>query len=361
MPYEENEVLPIAVFYGLNPLNEEYVPVSEPMLFLEEELFYVYSAQLDLSKLKEYIQKEIVNKILVKIPSLLDQRNHLMHFIEVLTYTQFNHQVEKEIDALFAKFGISKKDVGQERFDQFVKENPEIVEDIEKMILFDVYSVVDENEEIKEKDLKKKLLKDFLRHIDQKYWFSFFSQADSEMKIDIMQELNEKLLRLLYIVNIADYLGFLFMELAQNAEKAHYEYIIGKYLKDIENKEAFIAELENRTKLKELILKNKESLEIEVFSFKSEETHRIRISLVNKGILPDLIQEKIESKMQAENSQKSLSDYFEQSDAMLGAGLGMFYVSYIKEECKKQGLDFVTMIESNFSEEKVRASFELII
>lgn len=317
---------------------------------------------LDFEVLENLIQSTFSNEVLLKTDSLLDFRTKVMAFIKNLTLILFGREMQKESEEVFKRFGFKKTSLQHKDFKDFLKENHLTIEHFREMLLIDAFSIIEVEKEIRDKEDKKNILEQFIAEIGTEYWHYFYFDAGPETKIDLIQALNEKLIKLLYSVHIGDYLSLLFMELAQNAEKSHYEYILAKEFQiPQENLSPHIKEKENRLALQKFIREKDLYLKAEFLFFQEPDFHKMVIKLYNFGLIEKSVENKLQEKMNQTHSQKSLGEFFEDSDNLLGAGLGLFYVSYIKEECENQGFIFDSYIQSFPEQEEVCAVFEFLL
>ena len=72
---------------------------------------------------------------------------------------------------------------------------------------------------------------------------------------------------------------------------------------------------------------------------------RLQITLYNKVDEFQEVKENIESKMSANTSKKSLIDFYRQMpDGEEGTDLGLYYLSYLDDACKKVSVKFESLV-----------------
>ncbi|HCL57551.1 MAG TPA: hypothetical protein DHW82_11160 [Spirochaetia bacterium] len=352
--------LPFSGYYYLTEEGKnEFRKAGLNLLYNEKQEAYFYISQIDFSFLFGLAKNFYLKKVVLLSSALLENRTEWSHLVRDLTYILFDKEVKEETDRVFSQYGFNASKISKEEIESFSMNYQETREEFKKMLLFDTYTIVEDSKEIKDKDEKKKVLSDFIESISEKHWYFLYVSARTEEKISIMEEMYQKLVKLLYIVNIADYLALLIMELAQNAEKAHYEWIAKNEFQQMEQTESFIRQKENRQKIKEKIEEKEIYLEISILWEQIDDKHKLKISILNKGKIQEEKQEEVKNKIEVRTERKPLADLFHNPDQELGAGLGLFYISYIKEECEKQFLEFSSFIE--MKEEEVEVSFEITL
>jgi len=312
--------------------------------FLEE----VYTREIDLISRKSEIQditkllfySLIYNKFIPHLREVLLNTNLIEKYNMKNPSTKITHDTkfdEQKIKAFFA----SRK------------------EEISKMItniLKKPYKIIDEDKDIKEKDEKKNILKTMLNHITLREWFLFFLITTDARERDIVTErISDLMIIYLGKTKIADYLGFLVVELIQNAEKATLEKaakIKGIVKKDDDSRtvDNILKDVNTRNKIIEISKQMGYFVELS-WKFKDVgdrlNSIRYEITVSNKGVIPKAKRNEVKNKSQTDIEGLSLADFYQDTGQELGAGLGLFYISYINEESVKQGIKFSSIIDSD--------------
>ena len=74
----------------------------------------------------------------------------------------------------------------------------------------------------------------------------------------------------------------------------------------------------------------------------------MQITLYNKDDEFQEVKENIESKMAANLSKKSLIDFYRQMpDGQEGTDLGLYYLSYLEDACKKVNVKFESIVNQS--------------
>lgn len=177
---------------------------------------------------------------------------------------------------------------------------------------------------------------------------------------------------------ISDYLSAAFLEWVQNAEKINLKHAFTLWSQEYEARtgqphhfstvdQALLEDMQYREILTELAEKQNITLRIN-WKFGRSRHGRgtdpssiadlavVRIRLVNKGLIGDWVRKNIETKINTSTREKHLGEFWQppQDDRQLGSGLGLIYTAYLKNECRRQGIDvFVQTREEKPADETI--------
>ena len=148
---------------------------------------------------------------------------------------------------------------------------------------------------------------------------------------------------------IAEYISLMVMELALNCENANMRKEAKNMYRGVEDSEAVLYEPEIRKKIIQE-LENKHEL---VFiswklgggSMSIGKQGRLQITLYNKDDEFQEFKENIQEKKSANLAKKSLIDFYREiPEGQGGTDLGLYYLSYLDEACKKVNVKFESLV-----------------
>jgi hypothetical protein len=148
---------------------------------------------------------------------------------------------------------------------------------------------------------------------------------------------------------IAEYISLIVMELAINCENNNLRKEASISYRGLEDSERLVYDNEIRAKIiQELIRKN----ELVFISWKLGggstsigKQGRIQITLYNKNDEFQEVKENIETKKSANVNKKSLIDFYrELPEGQEGTDLGLYYLSYLDDACKKVNVKFESLV-----------------
>ncbi len=326
--------------------------------------------------IQKLIVKRMISDIFVAKPSLLEKRNEIMDITKLVIY-----------GILYKKFGpqLSKILVSTEMMDRYNKKNAtkkitlnskfnydaisklfemkkEEITGLKKLMLARPISMIDTDEEIRPEDkLEKKLIvTKFVEMIDKQAWYMFYLISQTDERQTIIKQVEQQLIDYLEKTKVADYFSLMLMEIIQNAEKAHLEKIARQknMLKPTDNIDNFLRDKGCREMAIEQAKKWNHYLNLS-WKFENpnveldEEEYKLQVQVVNKGVVEQKAKKSMQSKIKTEVKESSLANFYEHSDAdKLGAGLGLFYLSYIDEACRNFNIKFESRIITDEKKEE---------
>src|SRR6056297_2227135 len=144
--------------------------------------------------------------------------------------------------------------------------------------------------------------------------------------------------------NIADYLSLLVLELATLSEKSLMQKAVDTYLQRKVDIAHFMKNREDRVKVLETMEAHNEkstiSWRIQGRHGTITETNPFQIMFFNRSVKTDSVRREIEDKKHIETQGKDLSEFYEQLSMGEEDQLGMYYLTYLQEECRRQGTLF---------------------
>lgn len=324
---------------------------------------------LEVPFLKTILRQGYFEEIYCTALALIDKKEALQDISKLIFYSLIYNKFKPHLSHIILSSDLVErynyknptKKIGsdtrfnEQKIKQFFTERKNLISDLINFILREPFKVIDQDDEIKEKDEKKGILKTFLQHIPLKEWFLFFLVTNNqEERNRIIARISDLMLTYLGKTKISDYIGFLLVELIQNAEKASLSKAI-KVKKLAEDEEKFLKDASNREIAKEMAMQMNYFIEtswkikfMDATSLSHVGSIRFEIMVSNRGVIPKTVRKKVKAKQDVDiDKGQSLADFYEEGSQMLGAGLGLFYISYITEESSRQGIRFDSTIESD--------------
>ena len=179
------------------------------------------------------------------------------------------------------------------------------------------------------------------------YIITLFHKADgfSDMIVSIRNLLSSYMEK----SKVAEYISVMVMELALNNENANIRKEAKNMFPNVDDINALLLEPETRTKIvKELQRKRvlvSVSWKLGGGSTSIGKQGRLQITLYNKDDEFQEVKENIESKMSADTQKRTLIDFYrELPDGQEGTDLGLYYLSYLDDACKKVNVKFESLV-----------------
>jgi hypothetical protein len=227
-----------------------------------------------------------------------------------------------------------------------------------------VSSVIDELFSLREEELKsyseedRQMLRfkaeNFLHHLNPIVWVLMARERGSSLFAQTVGSIEQEIWAYLNKTNIADYLSLLVLELATLAERSLMEHAVQTYLQGRVNLEYFMKNREDRLKVLQSL---SEHNEMATLSWKIQSRHGsltelnpFQIILYNRSVEHANMRQELEDKKQLKTQGKGLFEFYENLPGDRSDELGMYYLTYLQEECKRQGTLFDSYVNDNIGQ-----------
>ncbi len=334
--------------------------------------------------LQRLILNKFINSIDVDRIELLTKRSDIIDVTKLLVYgilyKKFKPTLKHilyESDAMYKliqaqKIRNIKPDFkfNPEVVNNFMLSNDKTIRTLKLSLTYDPIALVNKDRSLDqdEKNKKRLIVERLIDQIDNNTWFMYHFLNKSNTKLDILHNMNEVVSAFVYKTNIADYISLILMELIQNAEKVHYQRIakIKNFVADEKQFEAVIRMKDFREELNDYAKKNNHMLNLN-FSIDGDHTNmqnkmRLQIAITNKGLIMERTRRALQDKSIKHTSEKSLANFYRDSgEKKTGAGLGLYYLSYVEDECKKADIKFESRIISDHNRDETTVTLYLYI
>lgn len=323
------------------------------------------------SSLQNMILTDYISKIEISMPEFVSRRQEIMDLSKVIVYSILYKQFDREIfDSLIQcdcvrrhnrtnpsqlideQTKISDK---QLRNHLVVKDN--VIQQSRQTILDPVWKSIMSNKDYspEEKNVYLLMTEKFLNRLSLMNWYIItkFFKADGFDQIlsSIRKLLNEYMEK----SKIPEYISVMIMELALSSENTNMKKEARALYKGIDNSETLIYDPEIRSKIIEELIRNHElvflSWKIGGGSSAIGKSGSLNITLYNKDDEFHDVKENIESKMAANLNKKSLIDFYKQTEGEGNTDLGLYYLSYLDDACKKVGVKFDSLVNQFASDD----------
>ncbi|MGP1431980.1 hypothetical protein [Treponema sp.] len=329
-----------------------------------------YGISLD-SFMPENIQRLIlanyISKIEISQAELVSSRQEIMDLSKLivfsLLYRQYDAFIFKQILAspVIKKWNRlnptsiidEKSHINQQYLADLLKKNEDIIYQTKKEILEPLYTFINKATGMRAEDKNMKLFlgEKFLNNLRPFTWFiitKFKNAPDFDLIVrTIRTSLNEYMDK----TKIAEFTSLLLMELIQSAENMNMRNAAKVLFQHKENLQETLYD----PKVRQLIIAELKRKDEKVFvswkigggSNTSIGTQgKMQISLYNRAKSAEAVKENLNDMKKADVKRNSLIDFYKaQPEGSDVCSLGMYYISYLIEQCEKVNVHF----ESNAS------------
>jgi len=214
-----------------------------------------------------------------------------------------------------------------------------VIEEIFRLHSSEVGSLSEE-----ERNLLQLKAENFLEQLNPIFWVLLARERGNANFARTIEAFEGVVWSYLAKTNIADYLSLLVLELATLSQKSLMQTAVDTYLKGRVDLDHFLKNKEDRLKVLETMEAHNEkatiSWRIQGRHGTITETNPFQIIFFNRSVKADSVRREIEDKKHLETQGKDLSEFYSQLPGGQEDELGMFYLTYLQEECRRQGTLF---------------------
>ena len=315
--------------------------------------------------LQNMILVNYISKIEISMSEFVSVRQEVMDLSKVVVYSLLYKHFDRQLFADFIQTDAVQKHnrknptqlidertkMSENQLRQILASQKATVQLAKKEILDPVWKSLMENKDysLEEKNIYLLMTEKFLNRLSLMNWYIItkfyrtegFSQINIAIR-HLLQVYMEK-------SRVAEYISILVMELALNSENTNMRKEAKRMFAGIEDVDALIYDPEQREKIVAELKRNHEqvfiSWKLGGGSSAIGKQGRLQITLYNKDDEFQEVKENIESKASADTNKKSLIDFYrELPEGQESTDLGLYYLSYLDDACKKVNVKFESIV-----------------
>ena len=314
---------------------------------------------------QQMILLDYISKIEISMSEFVSSRQEVMDLSKVIVFSLLYKQFDREIfNALIlcecvrkwnrtnpAQLIDEKTKMSERQLRTKLLNKEGLIANTRKIILEPIWKSILSNKDYspEEKNIMLLMSEKFLNKMSLMNWYiiTLFAKNDgaNEMYIAIRNLLNAYMEK----SKVAEYISVMVMELALNNENTNIRKEARNMYQGVDDIGALVFDPEVRAKIvKELQRKH----ELVFLSWKLGggsssigKQGRLAITLYNKDDEFQEVKETIENAKASNTGKKTLIDFYRDlPDGEEGTDLGMYYLSYLDEACKKVNVKFDSMV-----------------
>ena len=310
---------------------------------------------------------DYISKIEISMPEFVSSRQEVMDLSKLIVYSLLYKQFDRDIYSALIQCSCvrdhnrkhpanlidEKTKIGEKQL-RVALSNPRmdaIIQEKRREILEPVWAGIRENKDysIEEKNIYMLMSEKFMNRMSLMNWYIItLFQKDPNFEQMIVQ-IRNLLAQYMEKSKVAEYISVMVMELALNSENTNIRKEAKRMYPDVDDLDALVLDPEVRSK----IVKTLESKHSLVFlswklgggSSSIGKQGRLQITLYNKSDDFQEIKDDIETKMTADTKKRTLIDFYRELPAgQEGTDLGLYYLSYLDDACKKVNVKFESLV-----------------
>ena len=306
---------------------------------------------------------DYISKIEISMPEFVSSRQEVMDLSKIvvfsLLYKQFDRDiymsiiqcdcVRKHNRANPAHLIDEKTKMSEKQLRSILVNKDAIIGQVRKEILDPVWNSIRENKEysIEEKNVYMLMTEKFMNRMSLMNWYIITLFHKSDGFAEMISSIRNLLAQYMEKSRVAEYISVMVMELALNNENTNIRKEAKGLYPAVDDINSLVVDPEVRSKIvKELQRKRvlvSVSWKLGGGSTSIGKQGRLQITLYNKDDEFQEVKENIEMKATADTNKKTLIDFYRDVPDG-GTDLGLYYLSYLDDACKKVDVKFESLV-----------------
>jgi hypothetical protein len=315
--------------------------------------------------IQNMILVDYISKIEISMSEFVSKRQEIMDLSKLIVFSILYKQFDRQIFDSLVQCDCIRK-YNRAHPSQLIDEKTRIpdkqlrvalatkdatIQLSRKTILEPVWKSIMENKEYspEEKNVYLLMTEKFMNRLSLMNWYIItkffkvdgFSQIMSAVRMALAEYMDKS--------KVAEYISVMVMELALNCENTNMRKEARNMYRGMDNCDTLIFEPDIRAKIIQELERKHElvflSWKLGGGSSSIGKQGRLQITLYNKDDEFQEVKENIETKMSADLNKKSLIDFYRQMpEGSEGTDLGLYYLSYLDDACKKVNIKFESLV-----------------
>ena len=315
--------------------------------------------------IQSMILLDYISKIEISMSEFVSSRQEVMDLSKVVVYSLLYKQFDRDVYAALIQCEcvrkhnranpshlIDEKTKMSERQLRSILQNKEtVIQQTRRSILDPIWKAIMTNPDYsdEEKNIYLLMSEKFMNRLGLMNWYiiTLFHKSDgaNEMFIAIRNLLSSYMEK----SKVAEYISVMVMELALNNENTNIRKEARNMYQDVEDIDSLIFDPEVRAKIVAELQRNHELVFISWTlgggSASIGKQGKLSITLYNKDDEFQEVKENIDNAKSSNTAKKTLIDFYrELPDGQEGTDLGLYYLSYLDDACKKVNVKFESLV-----------------
>lgn len=315
--------------------------------------------------IQNMILVDYISKIEISMSEFVSRRQEIMDLSKVIVYSILYKQFDRQIFSQMIECDCvrhhnrtnpsqlidEKTRIPEKQLRNILSFKDNAIQQSRQAILEPVWKSIMSNTDYtpEEKNVYLLMTEKFLNRLNLMNWYIITKFYKTEGFSQIMSILRQSLAQYMDKSKVAEYISVMVMELALNSENTNMRKEARILYQGIDNADTLIYDPDIRKKIVEELSRKHEfvslSWKIGGGSTSIGKQGALNITLYNKEDEFQEVKENIESKLSADLNKRSLIDFYRQMpEGEEGTDLGLYYLSYLEDACKKVNVKFESLV-----------------
>ena len=315
--------------------------------------------------IQNMILVDYISKIEISMSEFVSRRQEIMDLSKVIVYSILYKLFDRQIFSQMIECDCvrhhnrtnpsqlidEKTRIPEKQLRNILSFKDNAIQQSRQAILEPVWKSIMSNTDYtpEEKNVYLLMTEKFLNRLNLMNWYIITKFYKTEGFSQIMSILRQSLAQYMDKSKVAEYISVMVMELALNSENTNMRKEARILYQGIDNADTLIYDPDIRKKIVEELSRKHEfvslSWKIGGGSTSIGKQGALNITLYNKEDEFQEVKENIESKLSADLNKRSLIDFYRQMpEGEEGTDLGLYYLSYLEDACKKVNVKFESLV-----------------
>ncbi len=306
---------------------------------------------------------DYISKIEISMPEFGSSRQEVMDISKIIVYSLLYKQFDRDIYSAAIQCDCVRKHnrtnpshlideqtkINEKQLRAVLANKDAVIGENKKKILEPIWEEIQSNKDysIEEKNIYMLMSEKFMNRMSLMNWY-LIALFHKEPSFDtIIETIRNNVVQYMEKSKVAEYISVMVMELALSSENTNIRRELKKMYPDAEDINALIADPAVRGKVVKELQKNhvlvSVSWKLGGGSTSIGKQGRLQITLYNKDDEFQEVKDNIQTKMTADTQRRTLIDFY-RDDGQEGADLGLYYLSYLDDACKKVDVKFESLV-----------------
>ncbi len=308
---------------------------------------------------------DYISKIEISMPEFVSSRQEVMDLSKIIVYSLLYKQFDREIYSAMIQCDCvrtynrknpahlidERTKMSEKQLRSLLQNKDGVINSIRKEILDPVWAEICENKDfsIEEKNIYMLMSEKFMNRLSLMNWYLIMLFHKSDGFQDMLVSIRRLLSEYMEKSKVAEYISVMVMELALNSENANIRKEAKNMFPSVSDINSLLLAPETRAKIIKELQKKRVLVSVQWKlgggSSSIGKQGRLQITLYNKDDEFQEVKDNIETKMVADTHKRTLIDFYrELPDGQEGTDLGLYYLSYLDDACKKVNVKFDSLV-----------------
>ncbi|MGL1890310.1 MAG: hypothetical protein OCD02_01730 [Spirochaetaceae bacterium] len=258
-----------------------------------------------------------------------------------------------------------KTNINETVLRQILEKNKEVVRSVKETLTFEVQRDLTSNSSLTEEEIDSQaiLCQEYLKGLRSFSWFILAKFKDAPTYELLIMDISRVLIEFMGRTKISEYITLMLMELLNSSENRNLKeytkmlYPTLQYKDILQDPDARIGLLKE---MQEKGLHFSVSFKFDISETKISARRKFEVAVFNKDTEVALLKEQVDKQMSSRVKKQSLTEFYRKAGAD-GSDMGMFYLSYLGEECSKVGIRFESQVKEISGSEQSYISLSLTL